>query len=104
MRDDLSPPAAHIAITSMDAKSGTMPAWFLQMLNEGHPELERREQETLHKLREFYPELQRAEIRNRPHSIRWPYQKTGRQLSPILCRLRSSMHRLCGYLHRLFIP
>jgi hypothetical protein len=55
------PPAAHIEIANLDPESGAVPASFLQRLRDGHPELEQRTQRTLHKLKEFYPELAHAE-------------------------------------------
>jgi glycine/D-amino acid oxidase-like deaminating enzyme len=56
------PPAAHIEIAMLDPVSGNVPAAFLQSLHDGHPELEERAQQTLHKLRDFYPELEHAEL------------------------------------------
>ncbi len=56
------PPAAHIEIAKLDTESGEVPISFLQKLNNGHPELEQRAQQTLHKLMDFYPELKYAEI------------------------------------------
>ncbi|GAC1389407.1 MAG: hypothetical protein NVS4B11_03730 [Ktedonobacteraceae bacterium] len=56
------PPAAHIEIAMLDPESGEVPAAFLQSLYDGHPELEQRAQQTLHKLRDFYPELKHAEL------------------------------------------
>lgn len=55
------PPAAHIEIANLDSESGQVPAWFLQKLRDGHPEFAQRTQQTLHKLKEFYPELEHAE-------------------------------------------
>jgi len=55
------PPTAHIEMASMDHESCEVPTSFLQRLNDGYPD-EQRAQETLHKLRDFYPELKYAEI------------------------------------------
>lgn len=56
------PPAAHIELAVMNPESGEAPASFSRNLNDGHPELEQRAERTLHKLREFYPELKHAEL------------------------------------------
>lgn len=56
------PPTAHIKLALLDPESGEVPPSFLQSLNDGHPELEQRTQQTLHKLKDFYPELKHAEI------------------------------------------
>ncbi len=55
------PPAAHIELALLNSESGEVPTSFPQNLNDGHPELEQRTQRTLHKLKEFYPELKHAE-------------------------------------------
>ncbi len=55
------PPAAHIELALLDPESGEVPPSFPQNLNDGHPELEQRTQQTLHKLKDFYPELEHAE-------------------------------------------
>jgi len=58
------PPAAHIELAMVDPESGQVPAAFLNKLYDGHPEVEQRAQQTLLRLRGFYPELEHAEITN----------------------------------------
>ena len=55
------PPAAHMEIALLDPISGEMPASLLQRLKNGHPESQKRANQTLDVLTNFYPELKYAE-------------------------------------------
>jgi len=56
------PPAAHIMNFLVDPETYAPPAQYAQFLAEGHPEMERRSEWTLNRLRDFYPELRRSTI------------------------------------------
>ena len=56
------PPAAHIMNCLVDPQTYQLPAQYAWYLAEGHPEMEKRAEWTLSKLRDFYPELQRSAI------------------------------------------
>jgi hypothetical protein len=55
------PPAAHMEIALLDPISGEMPNSLLQWLNDGHPESQKRANQTLDALTSFYPELKHVE-------------------------------------------
>lgn len=56
------PPAAHIMNYLVDPASYAPPVKYAHYLAEGHPEMDRRAERTLTRLRDFYPELERSTI------------------------------------------
>lgn len=56
------PPAAHVMNLVMDPDTCDFPAEYARYLAEGHPEMQERAARTLHRLRDFYPELRRSTI------------------------------------------
>jgi hypothetical protein len=55
------PPAAHMEIALLNPTSGEMPPSLLQRLSDGHPEGQKRANQTLDALTNFYPELKYAD-------------------------------------------
>lgn len=56
------PPAAHVMNVVMDPVTCDFPAEYARYLADGHPQMRERAEETVRRLRDFYPELRRSRI------------------------------------------